>query len=78
MVMQQGMGAAGRKGAVLRLPPNLLLAAQSRRTLIVTSEMPFDNVPAWANGADEDTGQKAKSPDDPTEAIAPTRNPQST
>ena len=49
------------EGAVLGLPPILLLSAQSRRGGMVPRQP-----------------QKAKSPDEPTEAITPTRNPQST
>ena len=49
------------EGAVLGLPPILLLSAQSRRIGMVSRR-----------------AQKAKSPDEPTETITPTRNPQST
>lgn len=50
-----------KEGAVLGLPPILLVSAQSRRSEMVAQ------VP-----------QKAKSPDEPTEAITPIENPQST
>lgn len=50
-----------KEGAVLGLPPILLVSAQSRRNTMVAQEL-----------------QKAKSPDEPTEAIAPIENPQST
>lgn len=50
-----------KEGAVLGLPPILLVSAQSRRGAMVAQEP-----------------QKAKSPDEPTEAIAPIENPQST
>ena len=50
-----------KEGAVLGLPPILLLSALSRRITILSGR-----------------AQKAKSPDEPTEAITPIENPQST
>ena len=55
------------EGAVLGLPPILLLSAQSRREGMVPRQP--QKALTWGF---------AKSPDEPTEAITPTRNPQST